>query len=84
MKSKYGTVRGTTYGSSRTNLPSSASKTRGGIGNAADTAKPHKAPVQVGIGMLNNTGKLSIRILPALHMYVVKLQKDICYKTFGV
>lgn len=46
MKSKYGNVRGTTYGSSRTNIPSSASKNRG-IGNAAETVKPHKAPVQV-------------------------------------
>lgn len=46
MKSKYGNVRGTTYGSSRTNIPSSASKNRA-IGNAAETVKPHKAPVQV-------------------------------------
>lgn len=46
MKSKYGTIRGTTYGSSRTNIPSSASKTRSLV-NAQDGGKPHKAPVQV-------------------------------------
>jgi len=46
MKSKYGNARGTQYGSSRTNLPSSASKNRG-ISNVAEPGKPHKAPVQV-------------------------------------
>lgn len=46
MKSKYGTVRGTTYGSSRTNIPSSASKTRSLV-NAPDGGKPLKAPVQI-------------------------------------
>ncbi|XP_060590688.1 dynein axonemal intermediate chain 4-like isoform X2 [Ruditapes philippinarum] len=46
MKSKYGTIRGTTYGSSRTNIPSSASKTRSLV-NAQDGGKPHKAPVQI-------------------------------------
>ncbi|XP_053395238.1 dynein axonemal intermediate chain 4-like isoform X2 [Mercenaria mercenaria] len=46
MKSKYGTIRGTTYGSSRTNIPSSASKARSLV-NAQDGGKPHKAPVQI-------------------------------------
>ncbi|KAL4236328.1 WD repeat-containing protein 78 [Mactra antiquata] len=46
MKSKYGTIRGTTYGSSRTNIPSSASKTRSLV-NAPETGKPPKAPVQI-------------------------------------
>ena len=43
LKSKYGKVGGTTYNSSRTNIPLSASKTR----TDKQTEKPHRAPVQV-------------------------------------
>ena len=43
MKSKYGKVGGTTYNSSRTNIPLSASKTR----TDKQAEKPPRAPVQV-------------------------------------
>ena len=43
MKSKYGKAGGTTYNSSRTNIPLSASKTR----QDKQAEKPPRAPVQV-------------------------------------